>query len=199
MIVNNPSKNMKQVYCLIFFILIALNSSGTDQVPEVCVYKGKTLPFFSEWPLDSYLSQKKLNTKSLFGSSGCYFSACWKNYVGTWTIEDGKLYLLNIRNACYPTSLNGVSASTKFPADNLGREYADLYRWFANYCQDGKVFAYWYSGGFSILKGKPLYDSNNREIQPYTNELELQFKNGKLISEKSYDYSSSRQVEYGSK
>jgi hypothetical protein len=93
-------KNSFLALCL----LISLNSFGTAQIPDILIYKGDTLMLFA-CPLYSSPQKELMTPKNLFGGKGCFFTACWRNNVATWTIENNKLYLVSIRNACYPTEM----------------------------------------------------------------------------------------------
>lgn len=164
-------------------------------MPERLIYNEDTLAMF-DCPLSTFPKKNLIKPQKLFGSSGCFFSACWRNYVGTWTIVDGKLYLLNIRNACFPTKVENVAIHVKNESDKIGNEYADLKKIFRNRFVDGRVFADWYSGTMYFPKGKVVYYVHDGFASSYEKEHELIFENGILKSEQVFDNSKSKQIEY---
>lgn len=70
----------------------------TDQVREILVYEGwetsleccPHIPFNDE-------RIKRLENSKIEDPGGIIFStACWREYIGTWEIKDGRFYLINI-------------------------------------------------------------------------------------------------------
>ena len=63
----------------------------TAQIAEKMIYKGEELSLCDE-PLHYYMEtigkELKLQAPS---------TALWRGYVGTWTIEDGRLYLMKLK------------------------------------------------------------------------------------------------------
>jgi len=179
------------------FSLISVNSFGTAQIPDLIIYKGDTLSLFS-CPLDSYPNQDLINPRGLFGSKGCFYTACWRNYVATWEIINNELYLTEIRNACYPTNLRGVSASYKgkVETDSIGNEYADLKKLFPQGFKNGKVKADWVIGKLYAPKGNLLYYIHDGFQSTYESELELTIVDGTLIESRELDNSKTRKSIY---
>jgi len=170
---------------------------GTAQIPDILIYKGDTLSLF-DCPLESYPSKELLTTKGLFGSRGCANTACWRNYIATWVIEDDKLYLIEIRNACYPTELKSVSVSYKAGAnkDSIGCEYADLKTLFPGTYKNGRVLADWVNGPLYSPRGKLMYYIHDGFQSIYENELEFSFKDGQLIKTRELDNSKTKKSTY---
>jgi len=60
------------------------------QIGDKIIYKGEELSLSSE-PLAQWLYNNKV--EKLFNNIN---SACWRGYVASWKIENGKLYLTDI-------------------------------------------------------------------------------------------------------
>ena len=180
---------------LALFLVISLNSFGTAQIPDRLIYKGDTLSLFAI-PLGQLPQRELLTPKSLFGGKGCFFTACWRNYIATWSIEDDKLYLVSIRNACYPTELKNVVASYKAKADSIGTEYADLKKLFPDKYINGKVLADWVTDTIIAPKGKLLHYIHMGFESIYKKETEFTVKAGVLIKTWELDNSGSKKSKY---
>jgi hypothetical protein len=174
-----------------------MNVFGTAQMPDLIIYNGDTLSLYS-CPLSSFPSQDLITPQGLFGSSGCFFTACWRNYVATWEIVDNELFLCEIRNACYPTSMRGVSASFKsgIDKDSVGNEYADLKVLFPKRFKDGKVKADWVDGKLISPQGKLLYYFHDGFYSIYESELEFTIEYGELVEVRNLDNSRTKKSIY---
>lgn len=174
-----------------------MNVFGTAQIPDLIIYKGDTLALYS-CPLNSFSNQDLITPKVLFGSSGCFYTACWRNYVATWEIVDDELYLCEIRNACYPTSMRGVTASYKsgIDKDSIGREFADLKALFPQRYKDGKVKADWVTENLFSPQGKLLYYIHDGFASIYETEIQLDIKKGVLFGIKTFDNSKTKISKY---
>ena len=170
---------------------------GTAQIPDLIIYKGDTLSLYA-CPLGSYPNEELINPKKLFGSKGCFFTACWRNYVATWEIIDDKLYLTEVRNACYPTALRNAGAFYKagVEKDSIGLEFADLKLLFSDRYENGKVRADWVSGKLISPQGKLLYYFHDGFESIYEKELEFTIETGKLIETQQFDNSKTKRSEY---
>ena len=62
-------------------------------------------------------------------------SACWRGYIGTWEILDGRLFLTGLSE---PLSEGTKNMQTFFPDDPV------------------RVFAYWYSGQLCVPQGEKV-------------------------------------------
>jgi len=174
---------------------ICIDAFSTAQIPDRLIYKGDTISLF-DCPLEYYPDNELINPKSLFGSSGCFYTACWRNYVATWAIEDNKLYLVQIRNACYPTDSKYVGISIQEAADSIGKEYADLKSLFPDRFNNGKVLADWVSTSMISPLGNLLFYIHDGFESIFEKELEFTFKSGILINTKEYDNSKTKQSKY---
>jgi len=188
---------MKSLLLKLLLLAVCLNAFSTAQIPDRLLYKGDTLSLF-DCPLEYYPDRGSINPKTLFGSSGCFNTACWRNYVATWVIEDNKLYLVQIRNACYPTDSKYVEISLQEAADTIGKEYADLKSLFPDRCVNGKVFADWVSTSMIAPLGNLLFYIHDGFESIYERELEFTFNNGTLIETKKYDNSKTKISKYNS-
>ena len=71
----------------------------THQVHENIIYEGRDLSMTTcpKVPLD-HAMVLELTDKELFtnGQPRVVSSACWRGYLGSWEIKDGRLYLINL-------------------------------------------------------------------------------------------------------
>lgn len=188
---------MKQTISALLFFFTSLNCFGTAQIPDIVIYKGDTLSLFS-CPLNFYPDEKIVTPKNLFGSSGCFYTACWRNYIATWVIEGDKLFLTKIRNACYPTEMRDVAASYKSRVnkDSIGSEYADLKKLFPNRYKDGKVLANWVNQTLISPRGKMLFYIHDGFESIYESELEFSVEDGVVIKTRNFDNSKTKKSKY---
>lgn len=189
--------NMRKFFIVILFSFLAFNVLGTAQIPDILIYNGDTLSLFS-CPLNSYPNQDLVNPKNLFGSYGCFYTACWRNYVATWEIINDELYLTKIRNACFPTELKNVSVSYKSEVkiDSIGSEYADLKKIFPLQFSNGKVKADWVNGKLYSPQGNLLFYLHDGFQSIYETELEFTLRNGKVIGCNKLDNSKTKKSKY---
>lgn len=198
MVVMQKNKiNMRKFFSIIVFTLFAFNVFGTAQIPDILIYNRDTLSLFS-CPLDSYPNQDLINPKKLFGSSGCFYTACWRNYIATWEIINDELYLTKIRNACFPTDLRNVSVSYKSETkiDSIGSEYADLKKLFPRQFINGKVKADWVNEKLYSPQGNLLFYLHDGFLSIYETELEFTLNNGKVIKYNKLDNSKTKKSRY---
>jgi hypothetical protein len=103
----------------------------TAQVPETLVYNGETLSMCEE-PFYQYLT--------LIGEDESPFeatnSANWRGYIGSWEIQNDRLYLIGLRGALKAGGAG--STETFFPG------FSD------------RVFAHWFSGRIRAPRGRLL-------------------------------------------
>jgi hypothetical protein len=186
---------LRQLLFSIGFLIISYNTFGTAQIPDILIYKGDTLSLFS-CPLYSYPNQDLVSPKNMFGSKGCFYTSCWRNYIATWEIVDNKLFLINIRNACYPADGKYVAVSYKEVRDTIGREFADLKSLFPDKFKNGKVFADWVSEKIISPKGKLLFYIHDGFESIFEKEIEFTIENGMISSLIEINNSKTRQSKY---
>lgn len=128
----------------------------TAQAREILIYKGKRYGMATE-PLEPYIETNNIqfNPESI-----C--SACWRGYIGTWSIEDNKLYLIDI-----DTDNNGKK---------VGLEYL-----FPN---QEKVFAEWFTGELRVPYGELIEYIHLGYESRYAKELFLEISKGVLVNER---------------
>ena len=126
----------------------------TAQAREILIYKGKR---YGMAPLEPYIETNNIqfNPESI-----C--SACWRGYIGTWSIEDGRLYLIDIE-----TDDNGKK---------VGLEYL-----FPN---QEKVFAGWFTGELRVPYGELIEYIHLGYESRYAKELFLEISKGVLVNER---------------
>lgn len=185
----------RNLLCSIGLLIISINLFGTAQIPDILIYKGDTVSLFS-CPLYSFPNQDLVSPKNMFGSKGCFYTGCWRNYIATWEIIDDKLFLTKIKNACYPTDGKYVAASYKEGTDTLGRELADLKSLFPHSFQNGKVFADWVSEKLLSPKGKILFYVHDGFESIFEKEIEFTVENGIISSTLENDNSKTRISKY---
>lgn len=93
----------------------------TRQIAEKLAYNGQKYELHTE-PLSLYLDKHPIERT---GDTYIVSTACWRGYVGHWTIEDDKLYLVELDD--FDVFRPGHIMGNLFP----GQE---------------KVFAEWFSG-----------------------------------------------------
>ena len=108
-------------------------------------------------PLEPYIETNNIQFNH---ESIC--SACWRGYIGTWSIEDGRLYLIDIE-----TDDNGKK---------VGLEYL-----FPN---QEKVFAGWFTGELRVPYGELIEYIHLGYESRYAKELFLEISKGVLVNER---------------
>ena len=97
----------------------------TMQLPDNLLYRGKEYRMRG-YPLNDYFAQSGIANPFGDESRG-RTSLCWNGYVAAWSVEDGRLYLKEIRDI-HGKGEDVLNLETVFPGHPDG------------------VFAYWYSG-----------------------------------------------------
>jgi len=197
MVIQGNLEFMKKFLTAILFAIPSLTLFGTAQTPDILIFNGDTLSLYT-CPLNSYPDQNLINPKELFGSTGCFHTACWRNYVATWEFIDDQLYLTEIRNACYPTKMRNVSVSYKSGVknDQIGREYADLKELFPERFHNGRVKADWVTGKLYSPQGRLLFYIHDGFQSIYQTELEFTVNRGVLMKCKTMDNSKTKESKY---
>ena len=178
---------------ILFFCLLTCKLFGTAQIPDILIYKGDTLILYSV-PFEAYNNGKLSHPKILFNSSGCVNTACYRNYVATWEVIKNEIYLIRLKNACFPTRLRGVQGSFKSnpELDSLGNEFADLNQLFPQKIKDGKVKADWINYELICPKGNLIEYIHSGFDSIYEYELGLEVTNGVIKRISRYDNSKSK-------
>jgi hypothetical protein len=133
----------------------------TAQESEVLYYNGKTY-WLSTEPLESLLEIMGDEKPVLISQQ----NTCRRGYVGTWQIENDKLYLIDFK--CYNKDHEEVGMDYIFPDQT-------------------KVFAGWYTGEIKIPQGKMLYYERLGYMSIYEKDLFLNFNKGILVATREVD------------
>jgi hypothetical protein len=133
----------------------------TAQVSEKLIYKGQELNLCAE-PLHTYLETIRGDLKFV-----AYSSANWRGYVGTWCIEDERLYL---------AKLNGTVREGEFERPiELGYLFPDY--------PDG-VFAHWFTGELRCVQGGLLKYVHMGYSSTYEKDLFIRIQNGVVLGDR---------------
>ncbi len=180
-----------------FLCLMTSQLFGTAQIPDILIHKGDTMMLHSV-PLESYKIENFSNPKKLFNGSGCLYTACYRNYIATWEIIENQIYLVELKNACYPTELRGAGGSFKSidKIDSLGVQFAELNKLFPKNYKNGKVKADWVNSELICPRGKLIEYIHSGFDSIYEQEIGYKFKNGILTDIEKYDNSNSRKSIY---
>ena len=127
----------------------------TAQVPEKLIYQGKTYSL-CEVPLNCALSSIRISH-----SFSAPSTALWRGYVGTWTIEQDRLYLTDITGHVVRGEqwhqLGMVQIFPEFP---------------------NGLFAHWYTGELRVPIGRLLSYRHSGFASTYEFDLFLRFDRG---------------------
>lgn len=188
---------MKKTILFILLSFVTINSYGTAQAPDYLIYQGDTMMLFA-CPLDYYPDQILIKPERLFGGSGCFSTGWWRGYIATWELIDNELFLIEVKNTCYPSKMENTVASYSFGTDagNTGSKYADLKSLFGEKYKNGKVKADWFSGELIIPKGKLLYEINDAFLSIYEKEPVFRVEKGNLTGFQECDNSKTRKSRY---
>jgi len=130
----------------------------TAQIMERIKVDGQDLQMATE-PLSSYFHKTDKGRELV-----SYSTACWRGYLGTWEIMEGKLYLVDLEATI--TNFNKVGIDYFFPNND-------------------KVFASWYSGEIRIPNGELLRYEHMGYMSVYDEDEYLTIEKGVLISRRT--------------
>lgn len=133
----------------------------TAQFSEKMIYKGEELSLCDE-PLHYYLQTIGKDLKLQAPST-----ALWRGYVGTWTIEDERLYLVKLKGF-----KEAASGTAEIELGDVFPEYPD------------GVFAHWYTGELLCPMGGLLEYVHGGYASRYEMDLFLRIGKGILVSER---------------
>jgi hypothetical protein len=133
----------------------------TAQVSEKLIYMGQELNLCSE-PLFTYLETIRSDLKFVAHSS-----ANWRGYVGTWCIENGRLYLAKLSGTVR-------EGDAERPID-MGYLFPDY--------PDG-VFAHWFTGELRCVQGGLLKYVHMGYSSTYEKDLFIHLRNGVEVGDR---------------
>lgn len=143
------------------FCVFSLSISATEQIPERLIYKSDTL-YINIYPLENYLNSDTLIRKRLFNflDTFCLSSGCHRGYIGTWKIENNKLYLIDLENGCEDFHFDLLKV---FGKENI---------------EDGKILADWFSGTITAAFGDWILFDVENWTDIFINSFECKVKSG---------------------
>lgn len=141
----------------------------TAQCPERIILDGRPRAFYGT-PLYRLLASRRLSLENcdVGWSTGCY-----RGYLGTWEVIDGRLYLVHL-NTMWPRE-------GPLPEDLRSR----LLR--AMPARDFPVFAAWFHGRVRIELGRRLVYSHHGFSHWFERERVMTFKAGHLVRDREVD------------
>ena len=133
----------------------------TAQAREILFINNERHSMFGE-PLELYLEARKEKVKFDNKTTGC-----WRGYIGTWKLENDRLYLIDLVGTKFDSELNTHK--------EVGMEYL-----FPN---QEVVFANWFSGYLEIPEGETLAEGPTA----FNGILFLKFDKGVFVDHKFED------------
>ena len=134
----------------------------TAQISETLHYKGEVLNLCST-PLGPFLETTRHKLEMAPAST-----ALWRGYVGAWSIEDGRLYLMSI------TGHVDVPNEPEYVRVGLEDFFPDV--------TDG-VFAHWFTGELRCSMGALLKYRHMGFLSRYEQDLFIRIKRGVVLEE----------------
>ncbi len=149
-------------YWLIYLFAISItpiHTYATAQIPDYLIYKGDTIPIFSN-PLEQYF--EKVGKRDLMGLGGNASTACWRGYTAFWELKNDSLFLLKITSCCKRCDIKNSNESiTKIFGSN-------------------KVYADWFTGKIISPKGKLARREAMGYGSIYEEEIVFQLNQGRV-------------------
>ena len=134
----------------------------TAQIPETLHHKGLELTLCDE-PLGPFVSNNRSSLKFVARST-----ALWRGYVGTWAIEEGRLYLIKLSGSVEVNDdIQEVGLEALFP------KYPD------------GVFAHWFSGELRCPQGGLLKYVHGGYGSVYEQDLFIDVLKGVVMGERT--------------
>lgn len=135
----------------------------TAQVREILYYNGEKFSLSTE-PLKPLL--EIIGEDNPFPKPKVCSTACWRGYVGTWEINEDKLFLVGLKG--FPEENKELSLDNLFPNQN-------------------KVLAEWFTGEIKIPQGKMLHYEHMGYMSIFEKDLFLEFNKGNLVGKREVD------------
>lgn len=129
----------------------------TAQIQEKILLNGTLYPMSSE-PLNYNFSYWLTNGKNLHSPH----TACYRGYVGTWEIQDNKLYLVKLVG--YLDLFETLQLNDLFP-----------------HLSEDRLFADWFTGELVLNGGKMIEYVHSGYESRYEYTILLQLVNGEVI------------------
>ena len=134
--------------------------TATEQAADLLIYKSDTI-YLDKYPLAKLAQQDSVIANRL-KDNNCFSTACWRQHIGIWKIENDSLFLIGLKECCNYKNipLNKIFNSSKI--------------------KNKKVFASWYCEIIVAGFGKLLkFDEDNWE-NIYEKNIVLKIENGTI-------------------
>ncbi|WP_139923978.1 hypothetical protein [Hymenobacter sp. DG01] len=148
---------------MLLLLLDIRYAAATSQVPDRLRFQGKEYLLHSN-PLEEWLAKKKQRPAELTKGS----TACWRGYQATWQLENGQLFLLEVKPGC-----------------DEKKAAIDLEQWF-QLDTKGRVAADWVEGTLDVPLGKLLRYEHLGYESIYEKDWLLTFRRGRLVGQRTY-------------
>jgi len=150
---------------LLLILLFPTLIFGAAQMPEKIRFDGMEEQLMAT-PLENLWNDEHPKPATLTQTS----LACWRGYVGTWEIINGKLHLLRLeRHEIKPRDESFVEQTVNLPlAPLLGKE--------------GPVPADWFSGVLRVARGNVIVQVNAGYASVYEEDVFFIVEHGKIVS-----------------
>jgi len=194
--------NPKISATILLACLGALNVSATGQTPDVIVINN------SRYDLLSFPSLNAQGIGPVPDFAGSAASNCWRNYIATWEIRDGQLWLLSIKGKLLvkPPSQAEINSyfekrhPNQIPSEHESRlirivlnseksrhSDATLDLLFHGMVKGNRVFANWYSGTLEIGQNGERYSTDSNRGFRYQRKVFITVSRGKVTEERIVD------------
>lgn len=161
---------------IIILLLSSIFSISTEQEPDLLIYNSEIIKII-EFPLEVLIKKDSRIKEKLTDESNCISSACWRQYIGTWKIENDSLFLIRLKDCC---EYKKIKLDTIFESKDI---------------KNDKVFAFWYSNNIYAGFGKisDLLNTENIFEPIYEKRINLKLNKGivtelKVRKNKKYIY-----------
>lgn len=131
----------------------------TCQAPEILIYEGEERQLLSEPLALSGVAERIPHGGSL----------CWRGYIGTWIVDNKKLYLTKL-------TTHEIEGATPYRLEN----FFSVIR--------GRVFAEWFSGELRCPEGECLRFVNVGFSRIYERDLFLRVEDGVVVGRRTVEY-----------
>lgn len=165
---------MKHFFTALFFIVGFQQIIASPQMPDYLIYKGDTIPIFSN-PLESYLEKNNLQNID----RGCNSSACNRGYIALWELTNNKLYLVEIKR-CELIASAGVYTGLECEENKL----SEILSYFQLRFKSQKIVADWYTGELISPQGRLIEYIHGGYLSKYEREEHFCIKDGTLTDSK---------------
>ena len=176
---------MTKTLTILLFLFISLATNATSQFGDILIQQGDTFALFSN-PLelrsnceglskniiaeleyeDRRLYPEKYEAEAVESMSS---TACWRGYLAEWTLINDKIYLSNIY-ACHNNKVK-----------------VDLIKIFGEELKENLLFGNWITDKLVVPLGNCIEYVNLDYKSIYETETIMEFKDGILVTSKTYN------------